>query len=96
MINWAGDRHSGQGRQRLRKLTGFREASNPRLPQIPLSWTWESSRGARSRGGGAPGLVGGCLGKGKGKLASGSGGEAFEPRDPLAKVLPQPQLNMGL
>ena len=55
MINQAGDRHSGLGRQRLRKLPGFREASSLRLPQTPLHWTWESSRGVWSQewGGGA-------------------------------------------
>lgn len=55
MINRAGDRHSGLGRRRLRKLPGFREASSLCLPQTPLRWTWESSRGVWNRewGGGA-------------------------------------------
>lgn len=49
MINRAGDRHSGLGRQRLRKLPGFREASSLLLPQTPLRWMWESSCGVWSQ-----------------------------------------------
>lgn len=70
MINRAGDRHSGLGRQRLRKLPGFREASSLLLPQTPLRWMWESSCGVWSQ------EWGGCLGKGEGKLASRSWGDA--------------------
>ena len=70
MINRAGDRHSGLGRQHLRELPGFRgqqPAPPPDSPSLDVGiqpWSLE------------PGVGGWCLGKGEGKLASRSWGDA--------------------